>query len=43
MAGKITIAEVEQLVPAGSWIQILFIRRGSMYIRSSREKTMKKG
>ena len=42
MAGKITIAEVEQLVPAGSWILILFIRRVFMYIGSSREKIMKK-
>jgi 3-oxoacid CoA-transferase subunit A len=31
MGGKITIAEVEQLVPQESWIPILFIHRGYMF------------
>ncbi len=41
MAGKITIAEVEELVLPGNWIRILFIHQVFMYTAFSREQIMK--
>ena len=42
MAGKITIAEVEELVPAGSLILIIFILRVFMCIAFLKAIIMKK-